>query len=66
MDSRDAKIIESILLSRIQMVDQDGWHFTNNGKYTAKPGYQVERVYLDREQVLSVYGPMFNPLKGYS
>ena len=48
------------------MVDQDGWHFTNNGKYTAKPGYQVERVYLDREQVLSVYGPMFNPLKGYS
>ena len=42
VDSLDAKIIESIPLSRIQMEDQDGWSFTNNGKYTVKSEYQVE------------------------
>ena len=36
VDPQDAKIIESIPLSRNQMVDKDGWHFTNNRKYTVK------------------------------
>ena len=31
VDPHDAKIIKSIPLSRNQMVDKDGWHFTNNG-----------------------------------
>ena len=34
MDPKDAKIIESIPLSRTNMVDRDGRHFTKNGKYT--------------------------------
>ena len=44
MDPEDVKIIESIPLSRSQMMDRDGWHFTKNGKYTVKSGYQIERV----------------------
>ncbi|CAN6986981.1 unnamed protein product, partial [Brassica rapa subsp. trilocularis] len=50
VDPQDVKLIESIPLSRIQMVDRAGWHFTNNGRYTVKSGYQVERVYPDRER----------------
>ena len=45
VDPQDVKIIESIPLSRILMRDMDDWHFTENGKYTVKSGYQVERVY---------------------
>ena len=30
------------------MLDKDGWHFTKNGKYTVKSGYQAERVYPDK------------------
>lgn len=55
---QDAKIIESIRLSRTQMVDNDEWHFTTNGKYTLNLGYQVERVYPDSEEKISVYGPI--------
>ena len=47
---QDVKLIESIPLSRTHMVDMDEWHFTKNGKYTVKKsGYQVERVYPDKE-----------------
>ena len=52
VDPQDAKLIESIPLSRTQRVDRDGWHFTKNGKYTVKSGYQVERIYPDRERPL--------------
>ena len=41
VDPQDVIIIESIPLSKTKMVDRDGWHFTNNGKYTVKSGYQV-------------------------
>ena len=63
MEPEDAKIIESIPLSRHRLVDQDGWYFTINGKYTVKSGYQVERVYQVREKLLPLYGPTLNPLK---
>ena len=66
MEPEDAKIIESIPLSRHRLVDQDGWHFIFNGKYTVKSGYQVERVYPDRERQLPVFGPTVNLLKAYS
>ena len=47
---QDVKLIESIPLSRTHMADMDEWHFTKNGKYTVKKsGYQVERVYPDKE-----------------
>ena len=36
VDPHDAKIIESIPLSRNQLEDRNGWHFTNNGKYTVQ------------------------------
>ena len=49
VDPHDVKIIESIPLSRFHRVDRYGWHFTNKGKYTVKSGYQVERVYPDKE-----------------
>lgn len=45
------------------MVDKDGWHLTNNGKFTVKSKYQVERVYRDREQTPVGYGPTVDILK---
>ena len=65
MDPEDAKIIENIPLSKTHMVDKDGWHFTNNGKYTVKSGYQVERVYPDREKPTAVYGSIADILKAF-
>ena len=47
------------------MVDKDGWHLTNNGKFTVKSEYQVERVYRDREQTPVVYGPTVDILKAF-
>ena len=58
-------IIESIPLSRMQLDDIDGWNFRNNGKYTVKSGYQVERVYPDREKPPTEYGPTINSLKAF-
>ena len=65
MDPQDVKLIESIPLSKTQMVDRVGWHFTNNGKYTVKLGYQVERVYPDRERSPVMFGPTVNILKSF-
>ena len=50
VNPEDVKIIESIPLSWNLLVDQDGWHFTEKGKYTVKSGYQVEWVYPDTEK----------------
>ena len=66
VDEKDAQIIESIPLNRYHMVDRDGWHFTNNGRNIVKSGYQIKRVYLDREVPLQLYGPNVNPLKAFS
>lgn len=66
VDENDAQIIESIPLNRYHMVDRDGWHFTNNGRNTVKSGYQEERVYLDREVSLQLYGPNVNSRKAFS
>ena len=65
VDPHDVKIPESIPLSRIQMVDKDGWHFTENGKYTVKSGYQVERVYPDKEKPQEYVGPTIDLLKAF-
>ena len=63
VDPHDPKIIESIPLSKNQLVDRDGCHFTNNGKYTVKSEYQVEQVYPDKEKPLEFYGPTVDILK---
>ena len=63
VDPQDVQIIESIPLSRIRTADRDGWHFTKNGRYTVKTGYEVERVYLDKERTLPEYGPSVSLLK---
>ena len=63
LDPQDVKIIESISLSRNQLEDRDGWHFTSNRKYTVKSGYQVERVYPNKEKPLEFYGPAVDILK---
>ena len=47
------------------MVDKEGWHFTNNGKFTVKSGYQVERIYPDRERSPVLLGPTVDVLKAY-
>ena len=65
VDPYDAQIIESIPLSRNQMEDMDGWHFTNNEKYSVKSRYQVERVYLDKEKPPEFYGPTVDTLKAF-
>ena len=65
MDPQDVKIIESIRLSRYQLEDKDGWHFTTNGKYTVKSGYQVERVYPDRAKPPAFFGPTVDGLKSF-
>ena len=63
VEPHDAKIIESIPLSMTHMGDRDGLYVTNNGKYTVKSAYQVERVYPDREKQTSVFGPTIDILK---
>ncbi|XP_056842959.1 uncharacterized protein LOC130495566 [Raphanus sativus] len=63
VDPEDVKIILSIPLSRSMITDRDGWHFNNNGRYTVKSGYQIERVYPDRDRALPELGPSITPLK---
>ena len=46
-------------------MDRDGRHFTNNGKYTVKTGYQVERIFPDMEKPTSVFGPTVDILKAF-
>lgn len=65
MDPQDVKIIESIHLGWVSAADRDGWHFINNGRYTVKSRYQVERVYPDRDMIIPEYGLLVNPLKGF-
>ena len=65
VDPHDAQIIESIPLSRNPMDDRNGWHFTNNGKYSVKSGYQLERVYPDKEKPPEFYGPTVDTLKAF-
>ena len=65
VDPQDAKIIESIPLSRTQGIDKDGWHFTKNGKYTVKSGYQAERVYPDKERPPLLFGPTIDAIKAF-
>ena len=47
------------------MVDRDGWHFTNNRKHTVKSGYQIERIYQDRERPPLMLGPTVDALKAF-
>ena len=65
VEPRDAKLIESLPLSRTQRTDRDGWHFTKNGKYTVKSGYQVEQIYLDRARPPLLIGPTVDALKAF-
>lgn len=58
-------IIGSTPLSLTRITDIDGCHFTNNGKYIVKYGYQVERFYPDREKALPVYEPTVIALKAF-
>ena len=65
VDPHDVKIIEIIPLCRDPMEDRNGWHFTNNEKYSAQSGYQVERVYPDKENPQNFYGPTVDALKAF-
>ena len=65
VDPQDAKIIERIPLSRNQLADRNGWHFTKNGKYTVQSGYQVERIYPDKEKPPDFYGPNVDILQAF-
>ena len=65
VDLQDMKIIESNPLSRIQMVDREGWNFTKKGKYTAQSRYQVEHVYPNKKKLLVVFGPTVDILKAF-
>ena len=47
------------------MMNRDGWHFTENEKYSVKSGYQVERDYLDKEKPQELYGPTVDLLKAF-
>ncbi|XP_056842907.1 uncharacterized protein LOC130495523 [Raphanus sativus] len=65
MEPADVKIVESIPLSRVQTLDREGWHFTKNGKYTVKSGYQLERAYPDRGNGIIEFGPTVTDLKAH-
>ena len=65
VDPHNAKLIESIPLSRTQKIDRDGWHFTKNKKYTVKSEYKVERIYPDRERPPLLIGPTVDVMKAY-
>ena len=65
VDPHDVKIIKSIPLSRNHMVDRHGWHFTQNGKYTVESGYQIERIYPDKEKPPIMFGPTVDVLKAF-
>ncbi|KAF8116576.1 hypothetical protein N665_0016s0007 [Sinapis alba] len=55
---QDVKIIESIPLGRIpHQIRMDGI-LQKNGRYTIKLGYQVARVYPDRESTSPEFGPL--------
>ena len=47
------------------MADKNGWHFTKNGKYTVQLGYQIERIYPDKEKPPELYGPHVDILKAF-
>ncbi|XP_018438695.2 serine carboxypeptidase-like 12 isoform X4 [Raphanus sativus] len=49
VDPQDVQLIESIPLSKSYLVDKEGWHLTQNWRYTVKSGYQVERIYPDKD-----------------
>ena len=65
VDPHDVNIIASIALSKHQMEDRNGWHFTKNGKYSVKSGYQVERVYPDKENPPDFIGSTVDLLKAF-
>ena len=65
VDPNDVQLIESIPLSRFRIADRDGWHFTHNGRYTVKSGYEVERVYPDTVRTLPEFGPSVSLLKAH-
>lgn len=65
VDPQDVNIIKKIPLSKTQVVDRNQWYLTNNGKYTVKSGYQVERVYSDRDKSLVFFGPNVDILKAF-
>lgn len=65
MESNDAKLIEVIPLSRNKIEDRNGWHFTNNGKYSVQSGYQVERIHPDKKKPPEYYGPNVDILKTF-
>ncbi|XP_033130110.1 uncharacterized protein LOC108870173 [Brassica rapa] len=58
VDPKDAKIIESIQLSRSLMVDR-------YEIYTVKSGYQIERIYPDKEKTPILIGPSVDVLKAF-
>lgn len=47
------------------MVDRNGLHFTKNRRYTVKSGYQLERVYPNKEKPPDVFGPTIDLLKAF-
>ncbi|CAN7120616.1 unnamed protein product [Brassica rapa subsp. narinosa] len=65
VDPRDAKLIESLPLSRTQRTNSDGWYFTKNGKYTVQSGYQAERIYPDKARPPMLIGPTVDVLKDF-
>ncbi|XP_023634315.1 uncharacterized protein LOC111829462 [Capsella rubella] len=60
--SEDIQVIRAIPVGNRPSGDVIGWHFTKNGKYTVKSGYQVARMAGPRSPVLTVYGPDILPL----
>lgn len=66
VELEEAELIESIPLGQSQMMDKDGWYFTQSGKYTVKFGHGLEKRYPDRERQTPCFGPHTKDLQALS
>lgn len=62
----DVKIIRGLAVSRYSKPDTYGWMFTESDKYSAKSGFRMESLYIDRGPMTIICGPNIKPLLAFT